>query len=171
MRSKKLIAGIGVLATVATASVPAVAVADNAPRAHSAAYVAAKSKHVNRTVRLARSAAKLRGERLRPGYRKAISTWNIDRLVGRERALRSEIRTARSIYPKLRRIAQCESGGNPRAVGGGGKFRGLFQFDYQTWRGVGGHGDPAAAPAAEQYRRAAILYKRRGSSPWPVCGR
>ena len=30
-------------------------------------------------------------------------------------------------------IAACESGGNPRAVGGGGAFRGKYQFDYGTW--------------------------------------
>jgi soluble lytic murein transglycosylase-like protein len=68
-------------------------------------------------------------------------------------------------------IAACESGGNPRAVGGGGAFRGKYQFDYGTWAAVGGSGDPAAAPEVEQDRRAAMLYARAGSSPWPVCGR
>ena len=34
----------------------------------------------------------------------------------------------------------------------------------------GGDGDPAAASAAEQSFRAALLYSRSGSSPWPVCG-
>ena len=60
----------------------------------------------------------------------------------------------------LQSIAACESGGNPRAVGGGGTFRGKYQFDYGTWAGVGGSGDPAAAPEAEQDRRAALLYAR-----------
>ncbi|MFL5827032.1 MAG: transglycosylase family protein [Thermoleophilaceae bacterium] len=72
--------------------------------------------------------------------------------------------------PALEAIAACESGGNPAAVGGGGKFRGKYQFDYGTWASVGGSGDPAAAPEAEQDKRAAILYSRAGSSPWPVCG-
>src|SRR4029077_14324915 len=67
--------------------------------------------------------------------------------------------------------AACESGGNPRAVGGGGAFRGKYQFDYGTWASVGGHGDPAAAPETEQDRRAALLYSRAGATPWPVCGR
>jgi len=71
----------------------------------------------------------------------------------------------------LAAIAQCESGGNPAAVGGGGTFRGLYQFDQGTWQSVGGSGDPAAASVAEQTRRAQILYSRAGSSPWPVCGR
>jgi hypothetical protein len=68
-------------------------------------------------------------------------------------------------------IAQCESGGNPHAVGGGGAYRGKYQFDYGTWQSVGGSGDPAAAPEAEQDRRAAMLYAQSGSNPWPVCGR
>jgi len=71
----------------------------------------------------------------------------------------------------LSRIAACESGGNPRAVSQGGTYRGKYQFDYQTWASVGGSGDPAAASEAEQDRRAAILYSRRGAQPWPVCGR
>jgi hypothetical protein len=29
----------------------------------------------------------------------------------------------------VRGIAQCESGGNPGAIGGGGAFRGKYQFD------------------------------------------
>lgn len=67
-------------------------------------------------------------------------------------------------------IAQCESGGNPRAVSGNGMYRGKWQFSYSTWRSVGGTGDPAAASPAEQDRRAAMLYARSGSSPWPTCG-
>jgi hypothetical protein len=70
----------------------------------------------------------------------------------------------------LQAIAACESGGNPGAVGGGGAFRGKYQFDYATWASVGGSGDPAAAPEAEQDMRAQMLYERSGSSPWPVCG-
>jgi hypothetical protein len=70
----------------------------------------------------------------------------------------------------LQAIAACESGGNPSAVGGGGSFRGKYQFDYSTWASVGGSGDPAAAPEAEQDMRAQMLYERSGSSPWPVCG-
>jgi hypothetical protein len=75
-----------------------------------------------------------------------------------------------AIPPHLAAIAQCESGGNPAAVSADGTYRGLFQFDYGTWASVGGSGDPAAAPVAEQVKRAAILYARAGSSPWPVCG-
>jgi hypothetical protein len=70
----------------------------------------------------------------------------------------------------LEAIAQCESGGNPRGVGGGGAYRGKYQFSPETWASVGGSGDPADAPEAEQDRRAAILYARAGASQWPACG-
>ncbi len=70
----------------------------------------------------------------------------------------------------LEAIAACESGGDPTAVSSDGSYRGKYQFDYGTWESVGGHGDPAAAPEAEQDYRAALLYSRSGSSPWPVCG-
>ena len=70
----------------------------------------------------------------------------------------------------LQAIAACESGGNPAAIGGGGAYRGKYQFDYGTWASVGGSGDPAAASEAEQDKRAAMLYAQAGASPWPVCG-
>ena len=70
----------------------------------------------------------------------------------------------------LASIAWCESRNNPRAVGGGGSFRGLYQFTFSTWRHVGGWGDPAAAPRSEQTWRAWVLLKNEGSGHWPVCG-
>jgi hypothetical protein len=75
-----------------------------------------------------------------------------------------------AIPAHLQAIAACESGGNPRAIGGGGLYRGAFQMSYATWASVGGRGDPAAAPMAEQVRRAAILYAQAGPGQWPVCG-
>ena len=70
----------------------------------------------------------------------------------------------------LRSIAWCESRNNPRAIGGGGAYRGLYQFSFSTWRVVGGWGDPAAAPRSEQTWRAWVLLKTGGSGHWPVCG-
>ncbi|HEX8003283.1 MAG TPA: ubiquitin-like domain-containing protein [Mycobacteriales bacterium] len=70
-----------------------------------------------------------------------------------------------------RALAQCESGNNPRAVGGGGLYRGLYQFRMSTWYSVGGTGDPINASREEQTYRAKKLYLRAGRSPWPYCGR
>jgi hypothetical protein len=93
----------------------------------------------------------------------------------RIRSIRADLRARRAgltpaVRVTLERIAACESRGNPRAIGGGGAFRGKYQFTYGTWAAVGGRGDPASAPEREQDLRAAILLKRSGSSPWPVCG-
>ena len=70
----------------------------------------------------------------------------------------------------LASIASCESGGNPRAIGGGGAYRGMYQFSFSTWQVVGGSGDPAAAPRSEQTWRAWLLLSRHGAGHWPVCG-
>jgi hypothetical protein len=73
------------------------------------------------------------------------------------------------VPPVLERIAQCESGGNPRAVSRGGTYRGKYQFDRATWKRWGGTGDPAAAPESVQDRIALKLYRARGTAPWPNC--
>jgi hypothetical protein len=79
--------------------------------------------------------------------------------------------TLRTTSAPLSSIRACESGGSYTATSPGGTYRGAYQFDQRTWNSVGGSGDPAAASPAEQDKRAAILYTRRGSAPWPVCGR
>jgi Transglycosylase-like domain/Putative peptidoglycan binding domain len=77
--------------------------------------------------------------------------------------------TAGDVGAVLAAIAQCESGGDPTAVSADGQYRGKYQFSIATWRALGGTGDPAAAPEAEQDRLAAALYAARGTSPWPSC--
>jgi muramidase (phage lysozyme) len=69
----------------------------------------------------------------------------------------------------LKRIAQCESGGNPRAISRTGRYRGKYQFDRATWEANGGRGDPAKASEARQDRIAMRLYRKRGTAPWPNC--
>jgi len=111
--------------------------------------------------------------------------WSNGRLRGEIRRLRAALRAQRVTTagaaapaagggsvatPQLAAIAACESGGDPHAVGGGGAFRGKYQFTYSSWQAVGGSGDPAAAPEAEQDRRAAMLMARSGAGNWPVCG-
>jgi Transglycosylase-like domain/Putative peptidoglycan binding domain len=72
---------------------------------------------------------------------------------------------------ELARIAQCESGGDPTAVSPDGQYRGKYQFARETWESLGGTGDPAQAPEAEQDKRAAMLMERQGPSAWPVCSK
>jgi uncharacterized protein YabE (DUF348 family) len=67
-------------------------------------------------------------------------------------------------------LAHCESGGNPRAVGGNGTFFGLYQFSLGAWHGVGGVGSPIDASGPEQTYRAELLYLRGGAGAWPYCG-
>ena len=69
------------------------------------------------------------------------------------------------------RLRFCESSGNYQAVSRSGRYRGAYQFDLATWQSVGGSGDPAGAPPAEQDARARELFARRGDAPWPICGR
>jgi hypothetical protein len=97
------------------------------------------------------------------------------RAAARERARQIGRHRSRSpkqftVPPALARIAECESHRNPRSIGGGGMYRGAYQFSESTWASVGGKGDPVDASMQEQTRRAAMLYERSGPSQWPVCG-
>jgi hypothetical protein len=74
-----------------------------------------------------------------------------------------------SVRSTLESIAECESGGNPRAVSPGGQYRGKYQFTRATWKRLGGSGDPARAPEWLQDRLALKLYRESGGSPWPNC--
>jgi hypothetical protein len=65
-------------------------------------------------------------------------------------------------------LAQCESGGNPKAVNSAGYY-GLYQFSLSTWRSVGGTGNPIDASASEQTYRAKLLYQKSGAGQWG-CG-
>jgi hypothetical protein len=123
-------------------------------------------------VGLARAYDRLTGRRTAGRAATRARSLSPSRLRAANRALRADVRELDvAIPPVLHRIARCESHGDPRAIGGGGAFRGALQFTRGTWEGVGGTGDPAAAPLREQLRRGAILLRRSGSSPWPVCGR
>jgi hypothetical protein len=70
----------------------------------------------------------------------------------------------------LASIAWCESKNDPHAIGGGGAYRGMYQFSFSTWAVVGGSGDPAAASRWELTWRAWLLLSQHGSGHWPVCG-
>ncbi|MDO8106786.1 G5 domain-containing protein [Isoptericola sp. b441] len=66
-------------------------------------------------------------------------------------------------------LAQCESGGNPRAVSSNGLYYGLYQFTVGTWQAMGGSGLPSQASPAEQTARAKALQARSGWGQWPAC--
>jgi|SRR5215207_1360624 len=71
-----------------------------------------------------------------------------------------------------RQTSECESGGDPRAIGSGGLYRGAFQFMRSTWR----HSpkSPGGDPIVYTYRTQAVvailLMHRDGTEHWPVCG-
>ncbi len=70
-------------------------------------------------------------------------------------------------------LADCESHGNPKAVGGGGAYYGMYQFGLSMWQTVGGTKTPIDWPAEEQTYRAQLLYQRvqgRWQGQWPHCG-
>jgi hypothetical protein len=183
MKPKKLLAVCGACAVTGAPAAAALAAGGPAPAPLAPhipiAPVLAKRQAEHEVLRLARRKARMDHRQVRRAYMRRVQTWSLARLRRERRALRGDIRALRrtagapdvAIPAVLESIAACESGGDPRAVGGGGAFRGKYQFDYGTWARVGGSGDPAAAPEAEQDRRAALLYARAGSSPWPVCGR
>jgi len=67
------------------------------------------------------------------------------------------------------RVGECEGGGNPATNTGNGYY-GLYQFDRQTWRGLGYSGTANQHSAAVQTQAAERLYAQRGHAPWPRCG-
>ena len=135
---------------------------------------------VSRNVALAHKLARARDHGLPHGRTDRVRRYTRPRLRAENRELSQKVHrlaTARATAtggggasPQLEAIAACESGGDPHSIGGGGAFRGKYQFTYGTWASVGGTGDPAAAPEAEQDKRAQMLLAKSGSSPWPVCG-
>ena len=78
--------------------------------------------------------------------------------------------------PKTRRWArhtsECESGGDPNAIGGGGIYRGAFQFMRSTWRTSpkSPGGDPIRYTWKTQAVVAVELKQRDGAGHWPNCG-
>jgi hypothetical protein len=68
-------------------------------------------------------------------------------------------------------LARCESGGNPRAVGGGGRYFGAFQFSLGSWRAAGMSGNPVDYDYGTQVAAAQRLQARSGWGQWPHCSR
>jgi hypothetical protein len=70
------------------------------------------------------------------------------------------------------KTAECESGKDPNAIGGGGTYRGAFQFMKSSWHHAPKTpgGDPIDYGYKTQAVVAVALKKRMGTKPWPVCG-
>ena len=87
-----------------------------------------------------------------------------------DRIWEQDVRAAEKRW--ARDTAECESGGDPDAIGGGGQYRGAFQFLKSTWRDA--PRSPGGDPIDYDYRTQAVvavmLKRELGSSPWPVCG-
>ena len=68
--------------------------------------------------------------------------------------------------------AECESGKDPNAIGGGGQYRGAFQFMKSSWKNAPKTpgGDPIDYGYKTQAVVAVALKKHMGTKPWPVCG-
>jgi hypothetical protein len=72
------------------------------------------------------------------------------------------------------RAHESDTAGGYGAVGGGGRYRGAYQFDQQTWNNNAAASgrldlvgqDPAAVAPGAQDQVAADTYARRGSQPW-----
>ena len=70
------------------------------------------------------------------------------------------------------KTAECESGKDPNAIGGGGRYRGAFQFMRSSWHHAPKTpgGDPIDYGYKTQAVVAVALKNREGTKPWPVCG-
>jgi soluble lytic murein transglycosylase-like protein len=168
--------------------------ADQRHEAHARRAEKAKAKLVRKNAALAKALKKERGKGFsRTKHLNWVEDWSRGRLKARNAHFSDKLEGLRSVESgggaitatgggsgeagsgsapsgQLAAIAACESGGDPGAVGGGGAYRGKYQFSPSTWASVGGSGDPAAAPEAEQDQRAAMLLARDGAGHWPVCG-
>jgi Transglycosylase-like domain len=152
--------------STADAFVPASALPETAVQRN---YLRLYRKAVRRAAEPGRNIL-LNGVETEDGRVRAAKREELRRSIRILRRLTAPAATAPHASPALEAIAACESGGDPTAIGGGGLYRGKYQFSYETWQSVGGSGDPAAAPEAEQDRRAAMLLARNGAGQWPVCG-
>jgi len=192
MESRKLLAALGTTAAIGLPVTTTIAAADQTavdgnvlPRTLQGNLAIATDlgriahhRLVAVDTRLARSVARLRQHHLSERSLKRLAHMSNTQLLRERKRLSRRLRRLRAtggapnvaIPASLSAIAACESGGNPRAIGGGGLYRGKYQMTYAAWASVGGKGDPAAAPAAEQDRRAAMLLARSGAGQWPVCG-
>ena len=174
----------------AAPAAPAAPVAQPAPRRFRVAYARWRTRLKRHRVHVGRNLLAVAGARARVAeegtgqptkrqLRRSIHSmqrrwhgWLRHHPRGRAVAFKLKVRRQVPRWGKahLRSIAGCESKNDPRAIGGGGAYRGMYQFSVSTWAVVGGSGDPVSASRWEQTWRAWLLLSRHGSGHWPVCG-
>jgi len=103
-------------------------------------------------------------------YSGGTSTTSSDGDGGKYRRLWDEVSRRNKRWAN--HTAECESGKDPDAIGGGGAYRGAFQFMKSTWRHA--PKSPGGDPIRYRYRTQAVvaiyLKKRDGTGHWPNCG-
>jgi len=113
-----------------------------------------------------------KGERVRPKLSAFPKDGQVVRIIPapppRTERIRPEV--ARLNWKAL---ADCETGGDPRAVNPPRTNFGMYHISLPMWRAVGGTKNPVDWPAEEQTYRAQLLYQRvegRWQRQWPACG-
>ena len=91
-------------------------------------------------------------------------------LVGADAALLSSGASAAATDDQLRRLRNCESGGN-YSINTGNGYYGAYQFALGTWRSLGYSGYPHQASPSTQDQAARELQARSGWGQWPACAR
>lgn len=153
--------------------------AQKARARHAAAVAQAKRKAA-----LARARAKARANAVAAARAKAAAATRA-KAVAAARAQASRAAARRALLtpsyvwahqPFSIRVANCESGDGPsdhaRSYHGDAHLHdpnghyGKWQFDFSTWREVGGSGNPADASETEQDSRAYALWRANGWSRW-----
>lgn len=79
-------------------------------------------------------------------------------------------------WEKLKVMAQCESGMRANAIGGGGRYGGMYQYVASTWvatrNAMGLDSNPDLRFNAEEaIRTTAWKIAHGGLGAWPVCGK
>jgi len=102
----------------------------------------------------------------------AVSTGGTDSTETTDRYTKNWKQTSERNKRWARKTSRCESGGDPKAIGGGGLYRGAFQFMKSTWRTS--PKTPGGDPIRYNWRTQAVvavaLKKRDGRGHWPNCG-
>jgi hypothetical protein len=100
--------------------------------------------------------------------RKSCKSITCKRRVGRKQRIKAWTAFIAPYRGWLAQVRACESPTGRDSSNG--MYHGFYQFDWSSWAGAGGTGDPHHASFLEQSYRAVIWLKRAGRGAWPNCG-